>query len=189
MLDDGGGMRRSELARCHDLAATTKVRGERVGFAGVGIKDRAPGLRGGDDGDPARQPPRGHDLAPVLASPRAVKVELEPKMTTLCPEAACPRRSSPRLRYTSGGGPGPSEAAREGYLDLGLLARCASSSLGPPGGSPSAAGPPARTADLDDSPQTDREIRRPSRRGRFGQNAWGLFWTATAIIEVPNLPS
>ena len=38
ILDDGGGMRRRDLARYHDLAATTKVRGEGIGFAGVGIK-------------------------------------------------------------------------------------------------------------------------------------------------------
>jgi hypothetical protein len=38
MLDDGGGMRRRDLARYHDVAATTKVRGEGIGFAGVGIK-------------------------------------------------------------------------------------------------------------------------------------------------------
>ena len=38
IVDDGGGMRRRELARYHDVAATTKVRGEGIGFAGVGIK-------------------------------------------------------------------------------------------------------------------------------------------------------
>src|ERR1700730_14979610 len=38
MLDDGAGMRRRDLARYHDVAATTKVRGEGIGFAGVGIK-------------------------------------------------------------------------------------------------------------------------------------------------------
>jgi len=38
ILDDGGGMRRRDLARYHDVAATTKVRGEGIGFAGVGIK-------------------------------------------------------------------------------------------------------------------------------------------------------
>jgi hypothetical protein len=37
-VDDGHGMRRRELARYHDLAATTKVRGQGIGFAGVGIK-------------------------------------------------------------------------------------------------------------------------------------------------------
>ncbi len=31
-------MRRRELIRYHDLAATTKTRGEGIGFAGVGIK-------------------------------------------------------------------------------------------------------------------------------------------------------
>ncbi|MGH7332375.1 MAG: ATP-binding protein [Candidatus Rokuibacteriota bacterium] len=38
IVDDGTGMRRRELARYHDIAASTKVRGERIGFAGVGIK-------------------------------------------------------------------------------------------------------------------------------------------------------
>src|SRR5262245_64811471 len=31
-------MRRRELARYHDVAASTKTRGEGIGFAGVGIK-------------------------------------------------------------------------------------------------------------------------------------------------------
>jgi len=38
VVDNGGGMRRRELARYHDLAATTKQRGRGIGFAGVGIK-------------------------------------------------------------------------------------------------------------------------------------------------------
>jgi hypothetical protein len=38
IADDGRGMRRRDLARYHDVAATTKVRGEGIGFAGVGIK-------------------------------------------------------------------------------------------------------------------------------------------------------
>ncbi|MBI2460981.1 MAG: ATP-binding protein [Candidatus Rokubacteria bacterium] len=38
IVDDGAGMRRRELARYHDLAATAKVRGKGIGFAGVGIK-------------------------------------------------------------------------------------------------------------------------------------------------------
>ncbi len=37
-VDDGRGMRRRELARYHDIAATTKIRGQGIGFAGVGIK-------------------------------------------------------------------------------------------------------------------------------------------------------
>ena len=36
--DDGRGMQRRELARFHDVAASTKTRGEGIGFAGVGIK-------------------------------------------------------------------------------------------------------------------------------------------------------
>lgn len=38
VVDDGHGMRRRELARYHDIAATTKTRGQGIGFAGVGIK-------------------------------------------------------------------------------------------------------------------------------------------------------
>ncbi|MBI4528051.1 MAG: ATP-binding protein [Deltaproteobacteria bacterium] len=37
-VDNGSGMRRRELARYHDIAATTKTRGQGIGFAGVGIK-------------------------------------------------------------------------------------------------------------------------------------------------------
>jgi hypothetical protein len=38
IVDDGAGMRRRELARYHDIAASTKVRGAGIGFAGVGVK-------------------------------------------------------------------------------------------------------------------------------------------------------
>jgi len=38
IADDGRGMQRRELARYHDVAASTKRRGEGIGFAGVGIK-------------------------------------------------------------------------------------------------------------------------------------------------------
>lgn len=38
VVDNGHGMTRRELARYHDLAATTKQRGRGIGFAGVGIK-------------------------------------------------------------------------------------------------------------------------------------------------------
>jgi hypothetical protein len=38
IVDDGCGMRRRELARYHDVAASTKQRGDGIGFAGVGIK-------------------------------------------------------------------------------------------------------------------------------------------------------
>lgn len=38
ILDDGSGMRRRDLVRYHDLAASTKTRGHGIGFAGVGIK-------------------------------------------------------------------------------------------------------------------------------------------------------
>ncbi len=37
-LDNGRGMQRRELARFHDVAASTKSRGQGIGFAGVGIK-------------------------------------------------------------------------------------------------------------------------------------------------------
>lgn len=38
IIDDGVGMTRRELARYHDIATSTKRRGEGIGFAGVGIK-------------------------------------------------------------------------------------------------------------------------------------------------------
>ena len=38
IVDDGRGMLRRELARFHDVAASSKTRGEGIGFAGVGIK-------------------------------------------------------------------------------------------------------------------------------------------------------
>ena len=38
VTDDRRGMQRRELARYHDVAASTKGRGEGIGFAGVGIK-------------------------------------------------------------------------------------------------------------------------------------------------------
>jgi hypothetical protein len=38
IADDGAGMKRRELARYHDIASSTKQRGEGIGFAGVGIK-------------------------------------------------------------------------------------------------------------------------------------------------------
>jgi Histidine kinase-, DNA gyrase B-, and HSP90-like ATPase len=38
LVDDGAGMRRRELARYHDVASSAKVKGEGIGFAGVGIK-------------------------------------------------------------------------------------------------------------------------------------------------------
>lgn len=37
-IDDGDGMRRADLRRFHDIASTSKTRGEGIGFAGVGIK-------------------------------------------------------------------------------------------------------------------------------------------------------
>jgi hypothetical protein len=38
VIDDGSGMARRDLARYHDIAASTKSRGQGIGFAGVGIK-------------------------------------------------------------------------------------------------------------------------------------------------------
>jgi hypothetical protein len=38
VLDDGRGMQRRDLARYHNVAASSKTRGEGIGFAGVGIK-------------------------------------------------------------------------------------------------------------------------------------------------------
>lgn len=38
VVDDGRGMKRRDLARYHNVAASSKARGEGIGFAGVGIK-------------------------------------------------------------------------------------------------------------------------------------------------------
>jgi hypothetical protein len=38
VLDNGSGMQRRELAHYHDIAASAKMRGQGIGFAGVGIK-------------------------------------------------------------------------------------------------------------------------------------------------------
>lgn len=38
IVDNGRGMQRRELVRYHDVAASTKKRGDGIGFAGVGIK-------------------------------------------------------------------------------------------------------------------------------------------------------
>jgi hypothetical protein len=38
VTDNGSGMKRRDLARYHDIASSTKTRGEGIGFAGVGIK-------------------------------------------------------------------------------------------------------------------------------------------------------
>jgi hypothetical protein len=38
LMDDGRGMGRADLVRYHDIAATTKIRGKGIGFAGVGVK-------------------------------------------------------------------------------------------------------------------------------------------------------
>ncbi len=37
-VDDGSGMQRRDLARYHDIASSSKTRGQGIGFAGVGIK-------------------------------------------------------------------------------------------------------------------------------------------------------
>jgi len=37
-IDNGSGMQRRDLARYHNIASSTKTRGEGIGFAGVGIK-------------------------------------------------------------------------------------------------------------------------------------------------------
>src|SRR5207237_9262085 len=38
VVDDGSGMQRRDLARFHDIASSNKIRGQGIGFAGVGIK-------------------------------------------------------------------------------------------------------------------------------------------------------
>src|SRR3989442_13062639 len=50
VADDGCGMKRRELARYHDAAATPKTPGQGIGFAGVGIKLGLPASEGGVTG-------------------------------------------------------------------------------------------------------------------------------------------
>jgi hypothetical protein len=38
VVDNGSGMQRKDMRQYHDIAASTKVRGQGIGFAGVGIK-------------------------------------------------------------------------------------------------------------------------------------------------------
>ncbi|HEY1232499.1 MAG TPA: ATP-binding protein [Candidatus Binatia bacterium] len=38
IIDNGSGMQRRDLARFHDIASSSKIRGHGIGFAGVGIK-------------------------------------------------------------------------------------------------------------------------------------------------------
>jgi len=38
VIDNGSGMKRRDLARYHDIASSTKSKGQGIGFAGVGIK-------------------------------------------------------------------------------------------------------------------------------------------------------
>lgn len=37
-VDNGSGMQRRDMRRYHDIATSTKIRGQGIGFAGVGIK-------------------------------------------------------------------------------------------------------------------------------------------------------
>ena len=38
VVDNGSGMQRKAMRQYHDIASSTKVRGQGIGFAGVGIK-------------------------------------------------------------------------------------------------------------------------------------------------------
>ena len=38
VVDNGSGMQRKAIRQYHDIAASTKVRGQGIGFAGVGLK-------------------------------------------------------------------------------------------------------------------------------------------------------
>jgi hypothetical protein len=84
IVDDGRGTQRRELARYHDVAASTKARGEGIGFAGVGIK---PGLRERHPLSPAdpealdRERRRGRPATTTLR----VRLELKVKRLTLKP--------------------------------------------------------------------------------------------------------
>ena len=38
VVDNGSGMQRKAMRQYHDIAASTKIRGQGIGFAGIGIK-------------------------------------------------------------------------------------------------------------------------------------------------------
>lgn len=54
VVDDGAGMQRRALARYHDLASSTKTRGQGIGFAAL----TGPTNRGSDPTEGAVSPPR-----------------------------------------------------------------------------------------------------------------------------------
>ena len=74
-MDDGRGMQRRELARYHDVAASTKARGEGIGFAGVGIKLGLLVVARGGHGNEARRDARRDAMAPGVAASRAVEMD------------------------------------------------------------------------------------------------------------------
>ena len=74
VADNGSGMARRELSRYHDIAASTKTRGEGIGFAGVGIKL---GLLAAEEVLTETRKGDTHvatKLAPGLAQPRPLEV-------------------------------------------------------------------------------------------------------------------
>src|SRR5687768_13985671 len=73
-VDNGCGMQRRELARYHDIAASTKTRGQGIGFAGVGIKTRLAGLQRSFYRDPPREKPRCDFLAHGFAASGALEM-------------------------------------------------------------------------------------------------------------------
>ena len=73
IIDDGRGMQRRELVRYHDIAASSKQRGEGIGFAGVGIKLGLLVSRC-DYGNETRGHACRDSMAPRLTPSRAVEV-------------------------------------------------------------------------------------------------------------------
>ena len=63
VVDDGRGMSRRELARYHDLAASSKTRGEGIGFAGSRHQAGSVGSRSRPHREPSRPGARGVAVA------------------------------------------------------------------------------------------------------------------------------
>ena len=69
VVDNGSGMQRKSMRQYHDIAASTKVRGQGIGFAGVGIKLGLAGMRRGAHRNQAWQ---AHMWRPDGTWPRAI---------------------------------------------------------------------------------------------------------------------
>ena len=116
IVDDGRGMQRRELARYHDVAASSKARGEGIGFAGVGIKLGSARVARGRHGNETRSDARGDAMASGIAASRAMEMDRAAGSHGLARHGrpADPDQSAvaaARCRLRRGGRPRPLRAA------------------------------------------------------------------------------